>query len=428
MSVAPDVLLKSAHDIKPKNSAGKAPSKTPEPSKSEASSFAQVYAKERQANAAARSDAPAKAGRESTSEAQDAEESADPQGVAAAEQSVLADSGKSLPSDSALEDPALGELLLMGMAGQSSLDAEIAEPVVDGAGEMPVLPSASLISSGPASMTEASVDPELEALNQLPEVRMALELGGKTQAMTAEQSVAKAPDVMAQQAALNPAQSFSSAMAAMGAQQSQRESAEGGDVPLIELTSEGLEALKESAADSRPENFVSKLSALSQAVAQSTTPASRAAVIPGQPVPMQQAGWSEAVVDRVMWLSSQNLQSAEIRLDPAELGRMEVRISLSQEQAQVTFASPHAGVREALEGQMHRLRELFTQQGMNLLDVNVSDQSSSRGWQGQDGEGRGRDGGGNEPLGTGEDDLVLSAAEPRSSPLSSGRGMVDYYA
>jgi flagellar hook-length control protein FliK len=233
---------------------------------------------------------------------------------------------------------------------------------------------------------------------------------------------------MAQQAALNPAQSFSSAMAAMGAQQSQRESAEGGDVPLIELTSEGLEALKESAADSRPENFVSKLSALSQAVAQSTTPASRAAVIPGQPVPMQQAGWSEAVVDRVMWLSSQNLQSAEIRLDPAELGRMEVRISLSQEQAQVTFASPHAGVREALEGQMHRLRELFTQQGMNLLDVNVSDQSSSRGWQGQDGEGRGRDGGGNEPLGTAEDDLVLSATEPRSSPLSSGRGMVDYYA
>ena len=45
---------------------------------------------------------------------------------------------------------------------------------------------------------------------------------------------------------------------------------------------------------------------------------------------MQQAGWSEAVVDRVMWLSSQNLKSAEIQLDPAELGRMEVRIDLTR--------------------------------------------------------------------------------------------------
>ena len=48
---------------------------------------------------------------------------------------------------------------------------------------------------------------------------------------------------------------------------------------------------------------------------------------------MQQAGWSEAVVDRVMWLSSQNLKSAEIQLDPAELGRMEVRIDLTKDQA-----------------------------------------------------------------------------------------------
>ena len=30
---------------------------------------------------------------------------------------------------------------------------------------------------------------------------------------------------------------------------------------------------------------------------------------------------------------------------------------------------------------MHRLRDMFTQQGMGQVDVNVSDQS--RGWQGQ---------------------------------------------
>ncbi|MGV8501895.1 flagellar hook-length control protein FliK, partial [Pseudomonas aeruginosa] len=55
---------------------------------------------------------------------------------------------------------------------------------------------------------------------------------------------------------------------------------------------------------------------------------------------------------------------------------------MTADQTQVTFASPNAGVRDALESQMHRLRDMFSQQGMNQLDVNVSDQSLARGWQG----------------------------------------------
>jgi flagellar hook-length control protein FliK len=79
---------------------------------------------------------------------------------------------------------------------------------------------------------------------------------------------------------------------------------------------------------------------------------------------------------------------------------MEVRIDLTKDQAQVTFLSPHAGVRDALEGQMQRLREMFTQQGMNLMDVNVSDQSLARGWQG------GADGGSSRGGASGEGDLA----------------------
>ena len=135
---------------------------------------------------------------------------------------------------------------------------------------------------------------------------------------------------------------------------------------------------------------------------------------------MQQGGWSEAVVDRVMLMSSQNLKSAEIQLDPAELGRLEVRISVNQEQSQVTFASPHAGVRDALDSQMHRLREMFAQQGMNLMDVNVSDQSLGRGWQGQESDGKGRGGADGELLG-GDDELRPGSIELPSAAASSAR-------
>ncbi|NQD91236.1 flagellar hook-length control protein FliK [Pseudomonas sp. CrR25] len=421
MSVAPDLLLKSAPATKPRTPAAKAQATPAEPRKNEASSFAQVYAKERQASSAERSDAAAKAGREPKSKQPDADEAP---AVAAAEQPAFADSGKPLPSDPAAE-PTVDALLLNGMAGQSAAQAESVESELGGEGELSVPSSTSLIGSGPASMTEASYDPELDALNQLPAVRMALELGAKAKAAAAEQNAAAGAVT---QAGVAGGQGFASAMAAMAAQQAPDEVGEAFDVPLLELTAEGLEALKESSADNRPENFVSRLSALSQAVGQHAALTPRAGLVPGQPVAMQQGGWSEAVVDRVMWLSSQNLKSAEIQLDPAELGRLEVRINMNQEQTQVTFASPNAGVREALEGQMHRLRELFTQQGMNQLDVSVSDQSLNRGWQGQEGDGKGRGGSAGEPLAGVGEDAAQGAVEVTSGPLGSARGLVDYYA
>lgn len=425
MSVAPDLLLKPAPEMKPKASAPKAPDTSAEPRKNEASSFAQVYAKERQAKAAERNDAAAKSNRESKPDAAQAETK--PPGDAAG-QPVVADSGKPLPTDSTEEPEVTDPLLLFGLAGQPAVDVEGGDAVLEGDGEQLVMPSGSLVSSGPASMTDASFDPELDALNQMPAVQMALELGAKAKAAAAEQGAGTA----AGQATLSTGQSFASAMAAMGAQQTQE--GEVGDVidlPALEVTEQGLEALKESAADTRPENFVSKLHALSQAISQQSATLPRAGVV-GQPVAMNQAGWSEAVVDRVMMLSSQNLKSAEIQLDPAELGRLEVRISMSQDQTQVTFASANAGVRDALEGQMHRLREMFTQQGMNLTDVNVSDQSPNRGWQGQGQDGdsghRGRGGGSGDLFGSHEDDVLAATVDARSSASSGGRGMVDYYA
>ncbi len=97
--------------------------------------------------------------------------------------------------------------------------------------------------------------------------------------------------------------------------------------------------------------------------------------VPGAAIAMQQPGWTQDVTDKVMWMSAQNLKSAEIKLDPAELGRLDIKIDMTQEHTQVSFSSAHAGVRESLESQMHRLRELFAQQGLHNVDVDVSDQS-----------------------------------------------------
>lgn len=416
MSVAPDLLLKSAPEVKPRAAASKPPEKPAQPNKNEASSFSQVYAKERQAKAAERNDGPAKPARESNV---DKDEPLDAQAQAAVGQAEVADSGKPLPTDPASDGAVLDPLLLLGITGEMPV-AETDDVALEAEPVPLMVTTGNLISSGPASMTEASFDAELDALNQLPAVRMALEMGVKEK-LQADQ--AGAPSVQAQ----NVSQSLLASQVVQDETPVEGDSLELPELQLEALTGKSLEALKEGTANNGPENFVSKLNALTQAMNQQVTQA-RAPLLAGQPVAMQQGGWSEAVVDRVMVMSSQNLKSAEIQLDPAELGRLEVRISVNQDQSQVTFASPHAGVREALDSQMHRLRELFAQQGMNQPDVNVSDQSLNRGWQGQGGDGGNSRGRSSSELLGGDEELHSSAVESARTPSVSARGLVDYYA
>lgn len=109
------------------------------------------------------------------------------------------------------------------------------------------------------------------------------------------------------------------------------------------------------------------------------SPATRSFVVQTSvPVPVGQPQWSQAVGEKVLWLAAQNVHSAEIRLDPPELGPMQVKISVNQEQTSVNFTSHHAGVREVLDQNLGRLRDMFNEQGLNLVNVDVSDRSFQR--------------------------------------------------
>lgn len=159
------------------------------------------------------------------------------------------------------------------------------------------------------------------------------------------------------------------------------------------------------------------LEALSRA-AESQSPAARAFVVQtGVAVPMGQPQWGQAVGEKVLWLAAQNVSAAEIRLDPPELGPMQVRVSVNQEQASVTFTSPHPMVREVLDQQLNRLREMFAEQGLNLVNVDVSDKSFAQ----QEQEKR-ESGNVAKTLETDEDELLPIATS--TMPLR----LVDHYA
>ena len=57
---------------------------------------------------------------------------------------------------------------------------------------------------------------------------------------------------------------------------------------------------------------------------------------------------------------------------------MKIKIGVHQDQAQVSFTVQNTSVREALDSHALRLREMFAEEGLNLADVDVSDQSQSQ--------------------------------------------------
>ncbi|TXR53409.1 flagellar hook-length control protein FliK [Reinekea thalattae] len=94
--------------------------------------------------------------------------------------------------------------------------------------------------------------------------------------------------------------------------------------------------------------------------------------------------------DRIKTMLNSDVQTATIRLDPPELGSMEVKVHVRNEQTQVQIVSSNPQTREALEQQAVRLREALADQGINLSNLDVSDQQP----QGGSSDGRGSNQGG----------------------------------
>ncbi len=110
---------------------------------------------------------------------------------------------------------------------------------------------------------------------------------------------------------------------------------------------------------------------------QTAGPAPAAAMPPviGVNHSLNQPGWDQAFGEKVQWMMRQGIQGAQIRLNPAQLGPMEVNIQVRNDQASIQFSSAHAPVREALEAAIPRLRDMMESSGVELVDVDISGQS-----------------------------------------------------
>jgi flagellar hook-length control protein FliK len=454
MPVTPDILLQASRQAKTLAASANPPALTAEPG-DKAASFAHVYASQAQSKPDALADASVKPGRDKSSDAAGKKDAGND--TSAAGEPVVADGGKSLPADTASRpdgktadddaadadqapvvdaapvDPALDPSLQQAVQPVTPAPVPTTPAVAD---TVPPAVDASVAAAITTTITSAqtatddSFDPEADPLDALPALRLAMEQSGHVSASSQAQSKAAPTQAQAQvDGEVTSAQHFAAGMATLLDVQADKDSTgQGDDKAFSGLIDDGLKDLKSASSDTRVDDFANRLAALTQAA----TPKTANALPVNQPIAMHQSGWTEEVVNRVMYLSSANLKAADIQLQPAELGRLDIRVNMvPDQQTQVTFMSAHPGVREALDGQVHRLRDMFAQQGMGQVDVNVSDQSrgSQQGQEQARQSQAGRTSANGGRLDSMDDDLTPGVAEVAANTTSViGSSAVDYYA
>jgi len=91
--------------------------------------------------------------------------------------------------------------------------------------------------------------------------------------------------------------------------------------------------------------------------------------------PITQRPWGNEFSQKITWMATQQEQHAELHLNPAQLGPVDVVIKVSGDQATAQFTSAHAAVREVIEQSIPKLREMLADNGIMLGNTTVSDQT-----------------------------------------------------
>ena len=95
-------------------------------------------------------------------------------------------------------------------------------------------------------------------------------------------------------------------------------------------------------------------------------------------VPVTDPNWGQALSNRVTWMTGSGVHGAEIRMNPAELGPVHVKITVEEGSANIAFNAQHAVTREAIEQALPRLREMLAENGLSFGEASVSDDGLSQ--------------------------------------------------
>jgi len=189
-----------------------------------------------------------------------------------------------------------------------------------------------------------------------------------------------------------------------------------------------------------PQHGASAQDHLAQALAAATqrqaAPVMNQAAVaaPAVPVVMQIATpvggthWGTELGQQVVMMSTnarQGMQTAELRLDPPDLGPLRVSLNLADGVASASFVSAHASVRQAIETAIPQLQQALAQAGISLGQTSVGEQAAQQEFaQQQGGNGSQRQNGGGSVVA----DATAGNAAPVVPSPRNANALVDTFA
>jgi flagellar hook-length control protein FliK len=163
---------------------------------------------------------------------------------------------------------------------------------------------------------------------------------------------------------------------------------------------------------------------------QPTQPGPAPLTVASLDAPMGATAFREQLASQIAVFIDHKQLSAQIQVNPPELGPVDVQIRINADQVEVDFFATQADARDAIENAIPRLREMLAEQGLSLGSAHVGTGDDPRAFAGSlsDGwSGKTRD-----PVGTREDGTpdtsVISSDNAAPVLLQRSLRLVDTFA
>lgn len=89
-------------------------------------------------------------------------------------------------------------------------------------------------------------------------------------------------------------------------------------------------------------------------------------------------GWESSFGQNIQWMNANNIKSAQIRINPAELGPVKIDLTMNKDHLSLQIHATHQITRDTLEAALPRLRSELADQGFSNANLDMAGQGQKQ--------------------------------------------------
>lgn len=95
------------------------------------------------------------------------------------------------------------------------------------------------------------------------------------------------------------------------------------------------------------------------------------------PIEIDKPEWSKQFADHIIWLGQQEVKSAIIKINPEDLGPLEISIKVINDSASINITTHTHQIRDIIDQSLPKLQAMMAEQGLNLSEVHIDSDGSA---------------------------------------------------